>query len=165
MHKQTNMSSKKRFTLFVKRESLVPCIRDNHGMGNAGIDLLYHTDHTVPKQSQSNKISLGFGVRLWNHQTNSYTGYYLWPRSSCAKTPLRMSNSIGLIDAGYTGQLVTCADNVGNADFVISSGTALFQLHHPDFLDGKYEYTVEYVSAFPETVRGDGGFGSTDRVH
>ena len=32
--------------------------------------------------------------------------YYLYPRSSISKTPLRMSNSTGIIDAGYRGEII-----------------------------------------------------------
>ena len=40
--------------------------------------------------------------------------YYLFPRSSISKTPLRMSNSIGLIDGGYRGEIMASCDNIKN---------------------------------------------------
>ena len=33
--------------------------------------------------------------------------YYMYPRSSISKTPLRLSNSVGVIDSGYRGNLIT----------------------------------------------------------
>ena len=48
-----------------------------------------------------------------NEITYTPCGYYLYPRSSTgSKTPLRLSNSIGVIDSGYRGNLIACFDNI-----------------------------------------------------
>ena len=54
--------------------------------------------------------------------------YYLFPRSSISKTPLRLANSIGLIDGGYRGELVGMVDNIYDKDFHIKRGERYFQL-------------------------------------
>ena len=42
-------------------------------------------------------------------------GYYLYPRSSTAtKTPLRLANSVGIIDSGYRGHIIAVFDNIQN---------------------------------------------------
>ena len=47
-----------------------------------------------------------------------YVGYYLYSRSSTgSKTPLRLSNSVGIIDSGYRGNIKACFDNINNSDF------------------------------------------------
>lgn len=46
----------------------------------------------------------------FNGQYN--VGYTLMPRSSISKTPLRMSNSIGLIDQGYRGNIMAFVDHI-----------------------------------------------------
>ena len=38
------------------------------------------------------------------------------PRSSISKTPLRMSNSVGLIDGGYRGEIMASVDNISDDD-------------------------------------------------
>ena len=43
------------------------------------------------------------------------TSYMLVPRSSISKTPLRMANSIGIIDAGYRGEIMAAVDNISKA--------------------------------------------------
>ena len=48
------------------------------------------------------------------------------PRSSISKTPLRLANSIGLIDGGYRGELMLC-DNVEGALYG-RKGKRLFQM-------------------------------------
>ena len=36
--------------------------------------------------------------------------YYMFPRSSISKTPLRLANSVGIIDSGYRGTLIAKVD-------------------------------------------------------
>ena len=37
---------------------------------------------------------------------NTLTSYYLYPRSSLSKTSFQLANSVGIIDAGYRGNLM-----------------------------------------------------------
>ena len=39
-------------------------------------------------------------------------GYYMYPRSSITKTPLRLANSVGIIDSGYRGNLGAKFDEI-----------------------------------------------------
>ena len=40
-----------------------------------------------------------------------YVSYYLYPRSSVStKTPLRLANSVGIIDSGYRGNIKAVFD-------------------------------------------------------
>ena len=83
--------------------------------------------------------------------------YLLMPRSSIFKTPLRQCNSIGLIDAGYRGQIMVAVDNIKDDDYVIEVKQRLFQLVA---MDGSPIY-FELIDELTETTRGEGGFGST----
>ena len=85
--------------------------------------------------------------------------YLLMPRSSIAKTPLRLCNSIGLIDGGYRGELMTVVDNVKTEDYTVEPGQRLFQLVA---MDGSPIH-IEIVDELSETTRGSGGFGSTGK--
>ena len=78
-------------------------------------------------------------------------------RSSTIKSPLRLANSIGIIDAGYRGNVIAAVDNISNEDYIIEKGTRLFQLCSPDL----EPITYELVNSLNETSRGTGGFGST----
>jgi dUTP pyrophosphatase len=84
--------------------------------------------------------------------------YYLYPRSSISKTPLRMSNSIGIIDAGYRGNIIAKVDNISNKDYEIKKDTRLFQICDP-CLDN---IQIKIVDNLSETTRGNAGFGSTN---
>jgi dUTP pyrophosphatase len=74
--------------------------------GDAGIDL-YALEDQLIEHGQTKKIH--FGIACENLDSKPYL---LIPRSSISKTPLRMSNSIGLIDAGYRGEIMASVDNI-----------------------------------------------------
>lgn len=83
----------------------------------------------------------------------------LMPRSSISKTPLRLANSIGLIDPGYRGTIKAAIDHRGTEPYEIKRGDRLFQLvAMPTQGMG---WTA--VNSLDSTERGDGGFGSTGR--
>ena len=87
-------------------------------------------------------------------------GYYLYPRSSISKTPLRLANSVGIIDNGFRGSIMAKVDNRGTEPFTVKCGERLFQLCHPSLLP----LTVLLVDAVnTATERGAGGFGSTTK--
>ena len=74
----------------------------NHGHfhdGDAGLDLYVLEDITF-QPGETKPIKLGISC-----EPEDGRAYYLFPRSSISKTPLRMSNSIGLIDGGYRGEI------------------------------------------------------------
>jgi len=89
------------------------------------------------------------------------SGYYMYPRSSTgSKTALRMTNSVGIIDSGYRGNLMGCFDlnpNINSPTF-FSSYNSLVQLCAPSLVP----MIVLIVDDLDEnTERGEGGFGST----
>ena len=68
-----------------------------------------------------------------------------------------MSNSVGIMDAGYRGNFMVPVDNLSDEDFVIEKHTRLFQVVSST-LD---TINVELVKHLSLTERGTGGFGST----
>lgn len=138
--------------------------RVNHS-DDAGLDLILPCDVFVPRGRQA---TLDFGIRCMrtvvdvNSSEKSERqkgGYYLYPRSSISKTPFRMANSVGIIDAGYRGNIMAKIDNTGAMDITIKAGERLFQICMPDLCPFKIVIGgVEY-----NTERGSGGFGSTNR--
>lgn len=128
----------------------------NHGHfhdGDAGLDLYALQDLEIAP-GETKMIEFGVSCEPLNGKA-----YFLIPRSSISKTPLRMANSIGLIDGGYRGQIMAAVDNIKSEPFVLEAGTRLFQLVFPDCSPIAYEL-VEELS---ETSRGSGGFGSTGK--
>jgi dUTP pyrophosphatase len=124
--------------------------------------------------SPVNKVDYKIKCRASMH-TDKYksynTGYYLHPRSSLSKTPLRLANSTGIIDSGYTGRIMAMFDVVNitdksydtECDYVSNKYDRFVQICAP----GLVPILVEVVESEHElgitTQRGTGGFGSTGR--
>jgi dUTPase len=101
------------------------------------------------------------------------SGFYLYPRSSISKTRMRLANSVGIIDAGYRGDIIAAVDTIGifgSNDIwhvwketlsPIQKYDRYFQLCAPDLS----AFLVHIVDTEAElgapTTRGQGGFGST----
>ena len=119
---------------------------------DSGFDLFIPNDITVPKGAKGFKIKHHISC-----MPSEKHGYYLYPRSSISKGKLRLSNSVGIIDCSYRGDIMAAVDNIGDCDYVLGKGTRSFQLCSPDLKP----INVEMVDELPESYRGDGGFGSS----
>lgn len=120
---------------------------------DAAADLYAQKDIVVPAHSIGNMIPTGVHIELpegWIAK--------IWPRSSIgAKTGLRMSNSAGIIDTSYRGQLGVLYDNISDSDYMIRAGDRIAQLT----VEPAYRFKPIVVPKLTETERGEGGFGST----
>lgn len=120
---------------------------------DAAADLYAMEDTTIVAHSIGNKVRTGVRIALpegW--------AAYIVPRSSIgAKTPLRLSNSIGVIDSDYRGELGILYDNISDSDYIIHAGDRIAQM----FIMPVYQFKPVPVDMLSETERGDGGFGST----
>ena len=128
----------------------------NHGhyhAGDAGLDL-FVLESTNIKAGETAALKLQISCEPGDGRP-----YLLLPRSSISKTPLRMSNSIGLIDGGYRGEIIAMVDNIKQQDYQVEAGQRLFQLVA---MDGS-AISYELVDALTDTTRGSGGFGSTGK--
>lgn len=121
--------------------------------GDAGLDLFVLQDQTF-QPGTTQPIRLGIQCQPAEGQA-----YLLLPRSSISKTPLRMANSIGLIDGGYRGEIMAVCDNIKDQPYTARQGDRLFQLVAFDGSPISYELRDE----LEETSRGGGAFGSTGR--
>lgn len=81
------------------------------------------------------------GVQIVPELNLSKHGYLLVPCESIGQTPLRMSASIGVIDAGYVGSLKVSLDNTSDNRYTIKRGTCLFKVCLPSLMpfDVKFE--------------------------
>jgi dUTP pyrophosphatase len=127
--------------------------------GDSGLDLFVPEDILVPGGSIGFKIDHGISCEPFTDRVkNSPTSYYLYPRSSMgANTPLRLSNSVGIIDSGYRGSIIAIVDNITEDDFLVKAGTRIIQLCDTCLKP----ITFQLVDNLSETTRGVGGLGST----
>ena len=123
---------------------------------DSGYDLFIPNTQVLPPQSTT-LVDLMVRCQL---KGSTVHGYYLMPRSSIYKTPLRLANSIGLIDYNYRGTLKVAIDNRSLEPYEIKGGDRLFQLVMPNLAP----FRVELGSVNQATDRGIGGFGSTNSV-
>lgn len=102
------------------------------------------------------------GILRHYYTTNIPVSFYLYPRSSTGtKTPLRLANSVGIIDSGYRGPLITAFDNLKNKEFNIQDKQRLAQVCSPDISYPIYAILIDNEEDLGKTKRGGGGFGST----
>jgi dUTP pyrophosphatase len=129
---------------------------------DAGFDLFVVKDETlngmdVYKLNHHIKCEM----RFYNDNKNVSSCYYLYPRSSTgSKTPLRLANSIGIIDSGYRGNIISAFDNISNNEYKISQFQRLTQICSPNIT---YPMYVKLVSnkELQKSDRGEKGFGSS----
>lgn len=124
---------------------------------DAGFDLYTSITATVDHES---KLDMGCVAACYDTDRGLFRAYWMLPRSSISKTPLQMSNSVGLIDAGYRGKLLAPVRNTCRDPYSVSVGDRLFQIATPDLLPWDDIRIVEVVPG-GATLRGAGGFGST----
>mgnify|MGYP000940157032 FL=1 len=124
--------------------------------GDAGLDLYCPGDMEI-LPGQTVKIDFKIQCEGLSDNDDRNVCYYLYPRSSISKTPLRLANSVGIIDSGYRGNLMAVVDNISKEHFQIQRGQRLFQIC------GRYLEPIHLtlVEELSDSERGNGGFGST----
>ena len=82
------------------------------------------------------------------------------PRSGlAAKNSISVLNTPGTIDSDYRGEIKVILYNHGNDDFLINNKDRIAQM----ILTPVIKMNLEETDNLPETVRGEGGFGSTGK--
>ena len=124
--------------------------------GSSGVDLsAFLNEKVVIKPNSSELIPTGLQVAIPEELE-----IQIRPRSGlAAKESMGVLNSPGTIDSDYRGELKIILFNHGDKDFIINNGDRIAQMVLVPIL--KMEF--EEVDNLPDTVRGQGGFGSTGK--
>ena len=121
--------------------------------GDAGMDLVA----TSIISNTTFDVTYGLGIAL--EIPKGFVGL-VFPRSSIRKYELLLSNSVGVIDSGYRGELqATFKKENGLDSLAYKVGDRVCQIMiipHP-------EIEFEEVNELNNTERGEGGFGSTGK--
>ena len=116
---------------------------------DAGCDLYATSCHY-----DNGLIIYGTGIAVEIPQ--GYVGL-VFPRSSIANTNLTLSNSVGVIDSGYRGEIMAKFRKGGSTTYKVGDRIAqLIIIPYP-------EVTFKEVDELSESDRGVGGYGSTGR--
>jgi len=131
---------------------------------NSGFDLFFPESVTF---DNLNTKMVDFQVKCEMKYYNTLenvskpSGFYLYPRSSLSKTPLMLSNHVGVIDSGYRGFLMGAFRNLESTPYSVEKDQRLVQICSPDLKP--FLVTIVDEAFLSLTERGTGGFGSTGR--
>lgn len=120
--------------------------------GSAGLDLSVSQDFVL---APGTTINVGTGLKVQIPEGN--VGL-VFPRSSTGKKGLELTNTVGVIDSDYQGEIRLIIKNTSRETFMGYRGDKLFQLVVVPFLPPKPIFVTEFDK---ETKRGSNGFGST----
>ena len=135
------------------KEVIIPKYKTD---GSSGVDLsAFLEKKVVIKPNSSELIPTGLLVAIPEELE-----IQIRPRSGlAAKESIGVLNSPGTIDSDYRGELKIILFNHGKEDFIINNGDRIAQMVLVPIV--KMEF--EEVDSLPNTVRGQGGFGSTGK--
>ncbi len=125
--------------------------------GAAGMDLPACVDEPVTIKARARaKIPTGIAVAL---PSNEYAAL-VYVRSSLGfKKGVTLSNSVGVIDSDYRGEIFVSLNNISDEDYTVMPGERIAQLIVTPVVIPE----ISVVDELPETQRGEGGFGSTGK--
>ena len=122
----------------------------------AGADLYAVLDEAVtimPAETKLIRTGLSMEIPV------GYAGLIYARSGLAAKRGLAPANKVGVVDADYRGEVMVALHNHSNEPQTVEPRERIAQLVVAPFLRAEY-FAVEELS---DTVRGDGGFGSTGR--
>ena len=124
--------------------------------GASGMDLMAFIKSSITiKPKTSCLIPTGLSVAF----SEDYE-IQIRPRSGlAAKNNISVLNTPGTIDSDYRGEIKVIIYNHGNKDFLVNNGDRIAQM----ILTPVVKMELEEANDLPETIRGEGGFGSTGK--
>lgn len=147
--------------------------------GDAGMDITCVDEGTLSYDLSQITYNLGLAMEI----PQGYVGY-LFPRSSICKTSLDLSNSVGVIDSGYRGEVKAVFNRRYHKDFynhittddeyeIARSMNIERRVSNVPYKKGDRivqlvvmpipEVETEWADELSDSERGQGGFGSTGK--
>ena len=124
--------------------------------GASGMDLMAFIEKPIElKPGKSCLVPTGLSVAF----SKEYE-IQVRPRSGlAAKKNISVLNTPGTIDSDYRGELKVILFNHGSENFMINNNDRVAQM----VLAPIIKMELEEINELPETIRGEGGFGSTGK--
>lgn len=124
--------------------------------GASGMDLMALVKKPINlKPNSSCLVPTGLAVAF-----SSDFEIQIRPRSGlAAKNSISVLNTPGTIDSDYRGEIKVILFNHGKNDFLINNKDRIAQM----ILTPIIKMDLEETDDLPETIRGEGGFGSTGK--
>lgn len=138
----------------VRENAVIPCRATE---GSAGMDLYACIDAPVTVEPHTvAQIPSGIAIEL----PSSDYGAFVFARSGLSrKHGIAPVNAVGVIDSDYRGEIIMGLINHFEESYTIEPGERVAQL----VIMPVSIMPVEEVSDLSQTVRGEGGFGSTGK--
>ncbi len=146
----------------MKYEVKVKKLRENAQMPTygsefaAGADIYAAIDEAVtiaPNETKFIPTGLAFQI------PEGYAGFMYARSGMASKRGLAPANKVGVIDADYRGEVMVALHNHGAVAQTVEVGERISQMIIAPFLTADFIFSDE----LEDTVRGEGGFGSTGR--
>tara|TARA_B100000242_G_C43011282_1_gene470191 strand:+ start:577 stop:1014 length:438 start_codon:yes stop_codon:yes gene_type:complete len=140
----------------IKKLNPAVTLPDYKSDGASGMDLIAFLKNPITvKAGTSSLIPTGLSVAF----SKNYE-IQIRPRSGLAvKNNISVLNTPGTIDSDYRGEIKVIIFNHGKDDFIIKNGDRIAQM----ILAPVVKIELVETDKLPETVRGEGGFGSTGK--
>ena len=124
--------------------------------GSSGMDLMAFLDKPISIMPQkSGLIPTGLSIAIPDN-----TEVQIRPRSGlAAKNHISVLNTPGTVDSDYRGELKVILYNHGSEEFIVNNDDRIAQM----ILVPIIKATFEEVLNLPDSIRGEGGFGSTGK--
>ena len=124
--------------------------------GASGMDLMaFISEPIILKPQSSSLVPTGISVAF-----SEEFEIQIRPRSGlAAKNNISVLNTPGTIDSDYRGEIKVIIFNHGNKEFIINNNDRIAQM----ILTPVVKMELEEIESLPETIRGEGGFGSTGK--
>ena len=124
--------------------------------GASGMDLMAFIDRPIKITPQSScLVPTGLAIAF----SEDYE-IQIRPRSGLAvKNNITVLNTPGTIDSDYRGEIKIILFNHGNEEFIINNKDRVAQM----ILSPVIKMNLEEADDLPESIRGEGGFGSTGK--
>ncbi len=124
--------------------------------GSSGLDIEAFIEKNLTiKPKETVIVPTGLSCAIEDHLE-----IQIRPRSGlAAKNRISVLNTPGTIDSDYRGEIKVILINLGDMDFTVKNGDRIAQMIICPIVKAKFEITDK----LPESLRGDGGFGSTGK--
>ena len=124
--------------------------------GASGMDLMAFVDRPIKIAPKSScLVPTGLAIAF----SEDYE-IQIRPRSGLAvKNNITVLNTPGTIDSDYRGEIKIILFNHGNEEFIINNKDRVAQM----ILSPVIKMNLEEADDLPDSIRGEGGFGSTGK--
>ena len=124
--------------------------------GSSGLDLMAFIEKSI-KLNPKESVLVPTGISIAIEEDLEIQ---IRPRSGlAAKSNISVLNTPGTIDSDYRGEIKVILFNHGNNEFIINNKDRIAQMVLAPIIKAEFEE----VDELPDTIRGEGGFGSTGK--